>query len=1063
MRRFSETYNAARMRGDKPFILAFVFSNLGCHVVGKETPTGDHVTGTPYNIIDWSARVLSFGTFRKSLSENSNNILQTLSQTEMSSYTLTCDNADEYFTNLLAREELIGQQLLIFQGYFDSSFADLQPLFNGIIQSVEMSTLSIQISANQAVKNTEPDDPTINTETLYSMRNPGIGNTGAEESFTYAELQDAFYTEDYWVLTTTFVVDDLGVDQHILEIENDAYGNTRLLVGLDSDNHPYIYWNSASPSAPQDLRAITFDGITINQQELSQLTFTMDPASASITCRDFYLNSDVQPLPALLTFNSKYGSPGSGNDNLDDPTGIVILNNFLYICDFGNNRIVKRDTDLNFVALYNLTDFTGQLPIDICTDGDYFYVYEVYEDTINKVNIAKYTLTFTLVDSVYLFDGVTGGGICTDGTFLYTADNNNDKIRKHNTSLTFIDDVGSFGSGDDQFNAPFGVDTDGVHLYIADSVNDRVNVRDLDLIFVKNINIATTPGNLIKQIKLAPLFFYGGFSTEIRYIGYTGQELYEFGTSGSGDGQFQGVQGIALDSNNKLYICDTGNDRIQKFNQDVSLMNTDDEGNDTLIIGKDFGGGGLGDGGGIYKIITSTLAGIPLSIFQNIDNDNLLTDFPELIQGLDTALVDGVWEEFGEIEEIISTTSVEDGVEALTEIIMPTAGRYADPGENQQNVNLPLVYGDMTENSDEAVWTAPGIDTVNFVYCVSGWPLLSVANGNVVTVYVDGVETPSGWVFDESNDYESQGNIAILDFASDPGGVVTVRCKGKDDGGTLITNPISVIDDFLDYVATLLDVTWQKGQRSFSDATNAADQNGYTCAGIILSNNTLGYWLQNILNSFLGWFNFAEDGTLDVYLRPLSITPKIVEEVQEYNAIHYDIQKSIANVCNRLIIDYALSSADVDRRFKNNALTSYFRTADEVSEGQSVGIYGDRKWSLAFDWTRNTATVDTIIAAIFDFYRFPDWILNYSGQDTKFLILDLYDHIEGSFSLLRDNNGEVQENTIFELRGLEINLDNFQAQLQLLSLISLYEVFFESTGLLFLTSNEAKINVRREF
>ena len=45
----------------------------------------------------------------------------------------------------------------------------------------------------------------------------------------------------------------------------------------------------------------------------------------------------------------------------------------------------------------------------------------------------------------------------------------------------------------------------------------------------------------------------------------TGGFITKWGSSGSGDGQFNVPIGVAVDSSNNVYVSDSGNNRVQKF------------------------------------------------------------------------------------------------------------------------------------------------------------------------------------------------------------------------------------------------------------------------------------------------------------------------------------------------------------------------------------------------------------------------------------------------------------------------------------------------------------------
>ena len=135
-----------------------------------------------------------------------------------------------------------------------------------------------------------------------------------------------------------------------------------------------------------------------------------------------------------------------------------------------------------------------------------------------------------MAKNVYLLEIEPGhridGGGWLNHDYFYIADTGNDRIKQHLCSdMSFVDEVGSSGTGDDEFDAPYDVCSDNTHIYITDGGNnDRISKR------------------LCSDISSLVL---------------------KFGSNGSGDGEFSNPHGICTDGTH-LYIVDTGNHRIKK-------------------------------------------------------------------------------------------------------------------------------------------------------------------------------------------------------------------------------------------------------------------------------------------------------------------------------------------------------------------------------------------------------------------------------------------------------------------------------------------------------------------
>ena len=108
---------------------------------------------------------------------------------------------------------------------------------------------------------------------------------------------------------------------------------------------------------------------------------------------------------------------------------------------------------------------------------------------------------------------------------LVTVDSGNSRSVKMTKEGKFISAFGSKGSGDGEFNLPWGIDIDNDgNIYVADWRNDRIQK------FTRH-----------------------------------GEFLMAFGTPGEGDGELNRPTDVAVDRTGMIYVADWGNERMQMF------------------------------------------------------------------------------------------------------------------------------------------------------------------------------------------------------------------------------------------------------------------------------------------------------------------------------------------------------------------------------------------------------------------------------------------------------------------------------------------------------------------
>jgi hypothetical protein len=156
---------------------------------------------------------------------------------------------------------------------------------------------------------------------------------------------------------------------------------------------------------------------------------------------------------------------------------------------------------------------------------------------------------------------------------LFITDTLNDRIHKRlPADLSFVLIAGTSGSGQEQYNYPFGIASHDFFVYICDYVNCRIIKRlKSDLSFILSYG---TEGSGLGQfqypagitVRGTDLFLCDRYNHRIVKLNrHDLSWTFSAGSQGSGDLQFKFPTGIAADVD-YVYICDNGNHRIIKRN-----------------------------------------------------------------------------------------------------------------------------------------------------------------------------------------------------------------------------------------------------------------------------------------------------------------------------------------------------------------------------------------------------------------------------------------------------------------------------------------------------------------
>ena len=244
-----------------------------------------------------------------------------------------------------------------------------------------------------------------------------------------------------------------------------------------------------------------------------------------------------------------------GNDcQLQWPTGIAAYQQvqggqvYIFVVDRRNQSVEKFELNQNM----NLT-YRGTTQADVHVDGVQNGVGCEFK---SPVGIAVHPRTHR----------------------VYVADTGNHRIMILDENLNFIRHFGERGIGNYQFKRPHDIsladDGNNVTMYVADHGNNRIQVFTVyadDIVYKRTIGDGR---NGQRQVRLptSVAVFPGAAGLErVVYVSENGKDcVSKYSIDGNfiglfGPLPFRNPHGITVNDTGTVYVCDTGNNRVQRF------------------------------------------------------------------------------------------------------------------------------------------------------------------------------------------------------------------------------------------------------------------------------------------------------------------------------------------------------------------------------------------------------------------------------------------------------------------------------------------------------------------
>ena len=237
----------------------------------------------------------------------------------------------------------------------------------------------------------------------------------------------------------------------------------------------------------------------------------------------------VEEFSATGEYLGQFGEEGTENGQFKQPRGIAVdSEGHIWVADTGNNRVQEFSAKGEVIRVFGSEGKeNGQFkkPVSLAFNAEG----NVWVGDAGDFRTQEFSSTGTFIRKFEVLGNQEGIAVDAKGHVWVAASFN--EIFEYSATGEFISDFGGSGTGHGQFKVPAGIAIAGENIYVVDRGNNRVQE----------------------------------FKTTEKKGKTTDEYVAQFGTTGTGSGQFTEPEGIALDKEGHVWVADAGNSRLQEF------------------------------------------------------------------------------------------------------------------------------------------------------------------------------------------------------------------------------------------------------------------------------------------------------------------------------------------------------------------------------------------------------------------------------------------------------------------------------------------------------------------